>query len=87
MVQATVVLLPVLEEGGDGMDVAVRVLEEMVITQRRHVRPALLRMPPLPSVAQLREVNGVLAEEQRLEGPQQQLQVRRVFELFREGHM
>lgn len=55
--------------------VAVRVLEEMVVQQRSHVSSALQRMPPLPSVPALQAVNTALQAEQSATGPDQQLKV------------
>lgn len=52
--------------GGGGDDAAVQaaaeVLREIVVRQRGVVRGALRGMPPLPSLAVLRDVNAVLAQ-------------------------
>lgn len=64
-----------LDEPGEACDVAVRVLQELVIGQRHHVRPALQRLPPLPSVPALAQVNAVLSAERRAEGPQETLEL------------
>lgn len=44
------------------VQLAAAVLLEIVVKQRVNVRPALRRMPPLPSLDMLKEVNAVLAQ-------------------------
>eukprot|EP00775_Hariotina_reticulata_P013107 gene13107-13235_t len=64
-----------LEVDASAVQLAADVLHEIVVKQRHHVRPALQAMPPLPSLEVLQEVNAVLAQEQHLAGPLQQLQL------------
>jgi serine/threonine-protein kinase ATR len=71
--QAAVVLLPLLERPGEAMAAAVRILEELLITNAAHVGDAFARMPPLPSVPALAGVNAALAAQQRLDGPAERL--------------
>lgn len=44
------------------VQLAAAVLHEIVVKQRASVRPALRKMPPLPSLDMLKEVNAVLAQ-------------------------
>ena len=64
LVQAAVVLLPALEEGGAVQAAAVSVLELMVVQHKQFTAPALARMPPLPSHPALVQVNEELVARQ-----------------------
>eukprot|EP00798_Chlamydomonas_sp_ICE-L_P024091 gene24091-9665_t len=74
-VQAVVVLLEVLEEGGHVQTMAVSILEDIIIKQRKNLGTAIMRIPPLPSLEPLAAVNKVLANEQKLSNTVRQLRV------------
>jgi hypothetical protein len=59
--------MPLLERPGEAMAAAVRILEELLITNAAQVGTAFARMPPLPSVPAA--LAGVNVAPQRLDGP------------------